>query len=137
MSQDDRWKNLAYHRVDKITDIEIIDEPLIDIRTIKGYENGINYKELSTQMPYFNSTKRPETIVFYCEEEIVGQIVDWFGDEVLFNEEDNKIKVTIKANPVSITYWLLQYIQYIEIIEPTYLKDKIVSILKEALDKYK
>ncbi len=137
MSQDDRWKNLAYHRVDKITDTKIIDEPLIDIRTMKGYENGINYRELATQMPYFNSTERPEIIEFYCDEGIVDQIVDWFGGDVVFSEENNRIKVTIKANPVSIVYWLLQYIQYVEVIEPEYLKDKIVDILKEALNKYR
>ncbi len=137
MSLDDKWKNMAYHRVDKITNIEIINEELIDIRTIEGYENGINYKELATQMPYFNSTERPEIIEFYCDEGIVDQIVDWFGDDVIFNEENNKIKVTIKANPVSIIYWLLQYTQYVEVIEPEYLKDKIADILREALGKYK
>ena len=135
MSLDDRWKNMAYHRVDKITNIEITNEELIDIRTIEGYENGINYKELATQMPYFNSTERPEIIKFYCEEGIVDQIVDWFGDDVIFNEEDNKIKVTIKANPISITYWLLQYIQYIEVISPSYLKDRILKILKESYER--
>ena len=135
MSLDDRWKNMAYHRVDKITNIEITDEDLIDIRTIEGYENGINYKELATQMPYFNSTERPEIIEFYCEEGIVDQIVDWFGDDVIFNEENNKIKVKIKANPVSITYWLLQYIQYIEVISPSYLKERILKILKESYNR--
>ncbi len=136
MAQDDKWKNLAYHRVDKITNIEITNEDLIDIRTIKGYENGINYKELSTQMPYFNSTERPEIIEFYCDEGIVDQIVDWFGDDVIFNIENNKIKVTIKANPASIIFWILQYIQYVEVIGPKKVKDKIIEILKNSYKKY-
>lgn len=137
MGQDDKWKHLAYHRVDKITNIEIIDEQLIDIRTIEGYENGINYKELATQMPYFNSTEKTEIIEFYCEEGIVDQIVDWFGEDVIFKEENNKIKVTIKANTTAMTYWLLQYIQYVEIIGPKHLKDKILKILKESYEKNK
>ena len=137
MGRDERWKNLAYHRVDKITNIEIINESLIDIRTIKGYEHGIDYKELATQMPYFNSTFRPEIIEFYCDEGIVDQIVDWFGEDVLFNEENNKIKVTIKSNPISTIYWLLQYIQYVEVIGPVSLKNRILKILKEGYQRNK
>lgn len=137
MGRDEKWKNLAYHRVDKITDIKIIDEALVDIRAIKGYENGINYKELSTQMPYFNSTERPKTIEFYCDEVIINDIIDWFGKDVVFKEEKGKIRVTIKANPVAVVYWMLQFIQHIEVVGPKSVKDKIVSILKESLKKNK
>ncbi len=137
MARDERWKNLAYHRVDKITDMEIINEPLVDIRTIPGYKNGIDYKELATQMPYFNSTFRPEIIEFYCDESIVDQIVDWFGEDVCFSEENNKIKATIKSNPISTTYWLLQYIQYVEVIGPKSIKNNICKILKDGYERNK
>lgn len=137
MCHDEKWKHIAYHRVDKITNIEITDESLNDIRTISGYENGIDYKEIATQMPYFYSTEKPEIIEFYCDEGIVDQIVDWFGDDVIFEEENNKIKVTIKANQSSIIYWLLQYIQYIEVIGPKKVKDKILEILETSYQRNK
>lgn len=137
MCHDEKWKHIAYHRVDKITNIEITDESLNDIRTISGYENGIDYKEIATQMPYFYSTEKPEIIEFYCDEGIVDQIVDWFGDDVIFEEDNNKIKVTIKANQSSIIYWLLQYIQYIEVIGPKKVKDKILEILETSYQRNK
>lgn len=132
MGRDEKWKNIAFHRVDKITNIEVINTPIVDIRSISGYENGIDYKELTNQMPYFNSTERPVKIEFFAEEGIIDQIVDWFGDDVKFTLEDDKIKVSLIANPVSTTYWLLQYIQYIEVIGPKKVKDKVVEILKES-----
>ena len=137
MCHDEKWKHIAYHRVDKITNIEITDESLNDIRMISGYENGIDYKEIATQMPYFYSTEKPEIIEFYCDEGIVDQIVDWFGDDVIFEEDNNKIKVTIKANQSSIIYWLLQYIQYIEVIGPKKVKDKILEILETSYQRNK
>lgn len=137
MCHDEKWKHIAYHRVDKITNIEITDESLNDIRMISGFENGINYKEITTQMPYFYSNEKPEIIEFYCDEGIVDQIVDWFGDDVVFEEDNNKIKVTIKANQSSIIYWLLQYIQYIEVIGPKKVKDKILEILETSYQRNK
>ena len=46
-----------------------------------GYENGINYKELSSTMPYMYSDQ-PEHIDFISDEGIIDQIVDWFGNDV-------------------------------------------------------
>ena len=88
-------------------------------------------------MPYFYSTEKPEIIELYCDEGIVDQIVDWFGDDVIFEEANNKIKVTIKANQSSIIYWLLQYIQYIEVIGPKKVKDKILEILETSYQRNK
>lgn len=137
MGRSNKWGNLAYHRVDKITDIEITDLPIVDIRTIEGYENGIDYKMLSTQMPYFNSTEFPETIKFYADEGIVDQIVDWFGKDVIFEEENDRIKVTLKSVPTPTMYWLLQYIEHIEVIESENIKNRIKDILKANAKKYK
>ena len=137
MGRSNRWGNLAYHRVDKITDIEITDIPIVDIRTIEGYENGIDYKMLSTQMPYFNSTELPIIIKFYADEIIIDQIVDWFGKDVIFEKENEKIKVTLKSVPTPTMYWLLQYIEHVEVIEPVDIKKRIKTILKDSVKKYK
>ena len=56
---------------------------------------------------------------------------------MIFEEDNNKIKVTIKANQSSIIYWLLQYIQYIEVIGPKKVKDKILEILETSYQRNK
>ncbi len=118
MGYSDYWKHIVYHRLDRITNMDIIDEPLKNIRTIKGYENGIDYKKLSTQMPYFNSTEEPVKISFYADEGIIDQVIDWFGKDIDIKEEKGKIKVTIKALPTPTKYWMLQYGEHVKLLQP-------------------
>lgn len=135
MGYSDYWKHIVYHRLDRISNMEIIDEPLKEIRTIKGYENGIDYKKLSTQMPYFNSTEEPINISFYADEWIIDQVIDWFGKDIDIKKEKEKVKVTIKALPTPTKYWLLQYIEHITIINPSSLANSINNLLKGDKDE--
>lgn len=117
MGYSDYWKHIVYHRLDRITNIEIIDVMLKDIRTIKGYENGIDYKKISTQMPYFNSDEEPVKIMFLADERIIDQVIDWFGKDIELKKVKDKVKVTIKALPTPTKYWLKQYSDYVKLIK--------------------
>ena len=44
MSLNEKFKTVFYCRVDHITGIRMIDEPATPIRTIPGYEKGIDFK---------------------------------------------------------------------------------------------
>jgi len=40
----------------------------------------------------------------------------------------DKIRVIIKSSPTATIYWLLQYIQYVEITGPKSIKDRVIDI---------
>ena len=44
MALNEKWKNMGYYRLDKITEMQITDRPLTSLRTVHGFENGIDYK---------------------------------------------------------------------------------------------
>ena len=135
MAYNEKWKHIAFYRMDRITKIGIIDEPITPLRTILGCENGIDYRKISGGLPYMFSDNA-EIITFYAKPEIVDQIIDWFGYDVEFKEEDEWILVTVYASPNAMEYWALQYLNYIEIITPAHLRKRIQNDLKIALDKY-
>lgn len=81
MAYSEYWHNMVFHRLDRITNMTIIDRKATPIKNVPGYENGINYKELSSTMPYMYSDQ-PEHIDFISDEGIIDQIVDWFGNDV-------------------------------------------------------
>lgn len=135
MAYNEKWKHIAFYRMDRITKIGIIDEPITPLRTIPGCENGIDYRKISGGLPYMFSDNA-EIITFYAKPEIVDQIIDWFGYDVEFKEEDEWILVTVYASPNAMEYWALQYLNYIEIITPAHLRKRIQNDLKIALDKY-
>lgn len=137
MSQNEHWHNMAYYRVDRITNMTILDKPSTPITTLEGFESGINYKELASSLPYMYTDKL-ERIEFKADKCIIDQIVDWFGNEVEFKEADeNYVTVSLKASPNAMEHWAMQYINYVEILKPISLRERIIENLKVAEEKYK
>ena len=137
MSQNEHWHNMAYYRVDKITNMNILEIPATPITTLEGFESGINYQELASSLPYMYTDKL-ERIEFKAHKCIIDQIVDWFGNEVEFKEADeNNVIVSLKASPNAMEHWAMQYINYVEILKPISLRERIKENLKAAKEKYK
>ena len=138
MGYSEYWGNMVYHRLDHIKKMEITDKSAVKLRSIKGYENGIDYKLLSSAMPYMYSDK-PVNVTFKASKVIIDQVVDWFGEQAKITsvrDDDSKIKVVVKASPLAMEHWVMQYINFVEVISPESLRKKIKDDLKEALKKY-
>ena len=138
MGYSEYWGNMVYHRLDHIKKMEITDKSAVKLRSIKGYENGIDYKLLSSAMPYMYSDK-PVNVTFKASRAIIDQVVDWFGEQAKITtvrDDDSKIKVVVKASPLAMEHWVMQYINFVEVISPESLRKKIKDDLKEALKKY-
>lgn len=136
MARQEKWENINFYRLDRITDIRIEDEPLTDIRKIKGYENGIDYREISGSRPYMYADK-PETVVIACEEWMADAIIDWFGFDVRFDKlDDTRVTATFKASPKATLYWAMQYACYAEVLAPASLRQEVMDCLDYARNKY-
>lgn len=132
------WGNMTFHRLDRITNMRIYDKPATPITSVKGYENGIDYKQLASTMPYMY-TDMPERIEFIADEHIVDQIVDWFGKDIRMSklpEDDKKVKVELIASPNAMEHWALQYLNHVEVIKPEGLRGRIRENLMAAIKKY-
>jgi len=136
MSQNEHWHNTAYYRVDRITNMTVLEKPSTPITTLEGFESGINYKELASSLPYMYTDKL-ERIEFKAHKCIIDQIVDWFGNEVDFKEADeNNVIVSLKASPNAMEHWAMQYINFVEILKPLSLRERIKENLKKGFGKY-
>lgn len=132
----EKWKSMGYFRLDRITDMKILDDVATDLRTIEGYKNGIDYKELSMSRPYMFADKA-ETVEFLCEEQIIDQVIDWFGYDITMTKVGDKVKVRLKVSPNAMEYWAMQYMNYVEVISPTHLRETIKKNIAKAQEKYK
>lgn len=137
MAYSEYWHNMVFHRLDRITNMTIIDRKATPIKNVPGYENGINYKELSSTMPYMYSDQ-PEHIDFIADEGIIDQIVDWFGNDVriMKSDEEGKVRVSVKASPTAMEFWAMQYINHVEILSPEPLRIRMREVLNNGLKKY-
>jgi predicted DNA-binding transcriptional regulator YafY len=138
MGYSDYWGNMTFHRLDRISNMRQYDKPATPITSVKGYENGIDYKQIVSTMPYMY-TDMPERIEFIAEEWIVDQIVDWFGKDIRMSklpDDDKKVKVELVASPNAMEHWALQYLNHVEVIKPESLRERIKESLKKAAQIY-
>ena len=138
MGYSDYWGNMTFHRLDRISNMRLYDKPATPITSVKGYENGIDFKQIASTMPYMY-TDTPERIEFIADEFIVDQIVDWFGKDIRMSvlpDNDKKVKVELVASPNAMEHWALQYLNYVEVTKPESLRGRIKESLKKATEIY-
>lgn len=135
MALNEQWGNMAYYRVDHITNTKVLEERLIPLNEVEGFEKGMDYSLFSSALPYMY-TDKIERITFYADEIIVDQIVDWFGKNAKIEKCEEKLKVTVKASPMAMEYWAMQYLNYVEVVSPSELRHKIKDNIENAVKKY-
>lgn len=136
MCFEEKWKNIRYFRLDRITNIELSENIATNIRTIYGYKNGIDYKRFSSALPYMFSDE-PEQITFTINGEwMIDQIVDWFGYDFNALQKDGDYIITVKASPNAMEYWAMQYLNNVEILSPAHLREQIAKNVAAANKKY-
>ena len=137
MAYSEYWGNMVFHRLDRITNMIVMDKKATPIRNVPGYESGINYKELSSTMPYMY-TDRPEHIDFIADIGIIDQIIDWFGNDIRIANADGegKVRVSIKASPKAMVHWAMQYMDHVEITAPESVRNRIRESLQNGIMKY-
>lgn len=137
MAYSEYWGNMVFHRLDRITNMLVVDKKATPIRNVPGYESGINYKELSSTMPYMY-TDRPEHIDFIADIGIIDQIIDWFGSDIRIvnTDEESKVSVSIKASQNAMVHWAMQYMDHVEITAPESVRNRIRESLQNGIMKY-
>ena len=135
MACNERWGNMTYYRLDRITDMRLLDEPATPLRSVEGYESGINYKEIATALPYM-FTDKPEHVEFLCDGWVLDHAVDWFGDNARISRQGERYKVSVRVSPMAMEYWAMQYLNAVKITFPQSLRQKIAANLHAAIEKY-
>ncbi len=138
MAHSTYWGNMVFHRLDRLSNMRFYeDKPGKPIREVHGYESGIDYKKISSTMPYMY-TDDPERIQIKADAGIVDQIIDWFGKDITISKTDdeNIVTVSLSASPSAMEHWAMQYLNYVEVTAPEHLRRNIKESLEKAISKY-
>lgn len=118
-----------FMRVDKIRDVQLIDEK---VEPLKNIANLSDY----TRNQVYMFGGMPDFIRFRCKMRSVGQVIDFFGEDVVIKPiDEDYFHVEIHTSPDSIKFWLMQYISSIDQIQPKKLAIEIQEMLEEALER--
>jgi predicted DNA-binding transcriptional regulator YafY len=76
-------------------------------------------------------------VKFRAAKGIVSEIIDWFGSDVSFsNDTGETVDVRVTANEQAMVYWALQYGQYVEVLEPVGLRERVRDTAVAMVEKY-
>lgn len=135
MGYNEKWKHIQFYRLDRITDIVLLEVKQTPLRSIEGFANGINYKEISCSLPYMFSDK-PQRVEFLAEDWVLDQVVDWFGKDIRIVKKDNQYLVSLNVSINAMEYWAMQYLNAVEVVYPSELRQRIAKNLQSAIKKY-
>ena len=136
MGYNEKWKEMRYYRMDRITNIQLLEEPQTPLRSIKGFESGIDYKQFSQSMPYMFADE-VQSVEFIADGWAIDQIVDWFGKDIRIEErQDGRFLVCVKVSINAMEYWAMQYMNAVEIVSPKELRERIKKNVQFANEKY-
>ena len=132
------YTNLSFYRLDCIRNLEITDKTLKSFR--KTFRNSVNF-EISEYIKktIFNYGGNQIFLVLKVEEFILIHIMDYFGMDIdIIAKNSKNCKVRIKTSESEgLYYWLLQYSDNVEVIEPIFVREKFIKKLKNIILKYK
>jgi len=132
----DKYDNVDYYRIDRMTEVEVLSEKAKNKDIIKGLENGINIPEQMAQHVYMFSDEAIN-IEMKIKKYIVGEVIDWFGkDFSVVKEKDDEALIRLKGSQKAMFYWAIQYGEHVEIIKPITLRNEIIKAVKTMNDKY-
>ncbi|HBZ52325.1 MAG TPA: WYL domain-containing protein [Eubacterium sp.] len=137
MAYHEKWNSMVFHRLDRITELELLEADAYPLKKVSGYEKGIDYEKLSGARPYMYSDE-PEHVVLIADVKIIDQIIDWFGKGIDISKPDEEamVKISMDVSLLAMKYWALQYVDSVEVVEPVKLRESIVESLNKGLEKY-
>ena len=123
----DKYDNVSNYRLDRITNIKVLDTPVKPTKQVKGLENGLNLpKHMAEHIYMFTGESAP--VVFRAKKYLISEIIDWFGKDITFSDEtEDEVTVRVTVNMEAMRKWALQYAMHVKVLGP----EKMVELVKE------
>ena len=133
----DKYDDISHYRVDRITGVKILDEPIKPKNKIREFARvGFNLSDHMAEHIYMYSGESIH-VEFIADVEMMDELVDWFGKNFSIKKiDEKKIRVKLKCNEHAMIYWALQYGKDIVIESPKSLIDSVKKIAKKIVADY-
>jgi predicted DNA-binding transcriptional regulator YafY len=132
----DKYDNVSHYRLDRITNIKLLDSAAKPLRDVAGWKNGLNLPKHMAEHIYMFAGESA-VVKFRAQNHLIGEIMDWFGSEAAFsNDTGETVEVRVSVNAQAMVFWALQYGQYVEVLEPKELRENIKEAAATIAEKY-
>lgn len=133
----DKYDDISNYRVDRIRNIQIIEEKGKPFETLKwsGHQ-PMNLNEYMKEHVYMYSSENA-FVKFRIVKAMISDVIDLFGKGVNFSEEtDTHVSVSVHVNERAAEQFAKNYAPDVVILQPKRLRDKLRDDLKKAWEAY-
>ena len=131
----DKYDNLANYRMDRITNIRLLDTPVKPKEQVKDGKHFSLPKHMAEHLYMFSGESIPVT--FKMKKIILNDVIDWFGSHISFSDETvEDVTARVTANWSAMRYWAQQYCRFVRILTPIDLAETVKNDLCDALKMY-
>ena len=129
-------ENVSHYRLDRITDIRLLDTAARPVKSVPGLERGLNLpKHMAEHLYMFSGESEPVT--FRMKKHILNDVIDWFGTDVRFSDEGtDEVTASVNVNLKAMRLWAIQYGPYVKVLSPDKLAEEVKEGLRQALEQY-
>ena len=79
-----------------------------------------------------------QIIELKCDMLILDAVIEKFGTNIEIQKMDeHHFKVTLNVCPKGLKMWIMQYLNYVEILKPLSIREELIDNLKEILKNIK
>ena len=132
VAYDEREHIIKNFRVDKMTDVTILEE----VRTRGEFLDKFNPADYSKKI-FSMYGGREELVTIECREKLAGAVIDRFGTEPLFTKTDFGFKFSIRVMVSPLFFaWLFGFGEDMRVISPESVKGDVRSYISKISEIY-
>lgn len=121
--------SLSHFRVDRMKDIELVDEYYLRLP-----KNLDAYAYANNKIYMYSGDEIGVTL--RCDKKALDVIIDTFGKDVMLADEGETFTVYTKCGKEDIVKFCLQYVESVELLEPLSLREEVRKVLLDASNRY-
>lgn len=133
----DYFNNLAHYRLDRITDIKMLDSKRKSLSELEEGSGRINLSQYMAEHIYMFRGESV-SVSLRIKKDAISEFIDWFGtDRVDFsNQTDNEVTARVKVNREAMRKWALQYALHVTVLSPPDLVKDVKEDIAQAMQNY-
>lgn len=125
------YYDFTHYRLDRMHKVHLLNEK------VKKLPNDLDAYEYSKNRLFMYGGEIIK-VTFKCHKNVLNHMIDTFGDEIKIKKlNDDCFVINVKTNYQGAKYFSQQYLDSIEVLEPSDLREEIKDDIKKALKNYK
>lgn len=132
----DNHPEVAHCRLDRITNIRLLDAPRKPEDEVVGLKDWTLPKHMAEHLYMFSGES--VRVSFRMKMKIIDDVIDWFGSDIVFTDEtEDEVTAHVTVNWHAMRHWALQYCRHVRVLAPIDLAETVKNDLFNALQEYK